>query len=78
MPATPERTRCRVIRLTVPGGVLARPPRLPRTILFLHKADRRSVQQDGARVTKRVREILGPTVELGILLTSLRDVLKSL
>jgi len=65
-------------RLCVEGGVLTVRTDLERRILCLNKADLRSVKQDGARVAGHVREILGPDAVPKIVLTSVKDVLKSL
>ena len=64
-------------RLLAPDGPLACRPDLERRALLLHKADRNSIRQDGARVAGQVRakwpEGRPPPK---ILLTSIRDFLR--
>lgn len=66
-------------RLAGPEGLLRVDEPGERRILLLNKADRPSVRQDGARVTKEVRARLGEEArELKIILTSVRDFLRRL
>ncbi len=66
-------------RLVRPGGLLD-PEALPgRTILFLNKADRRSVQEDGARICRALRPRLGRAASrVRIVLSSVRHALRRL
>lgn len=57
-------------------AVLAALPAIDRRVLFLHKADRRSVRRDGARVARRLRELAGGDGRPRIVLSSVRDYLK--
>lgn len=61
-------------RLAGPEGLLRIHEPGDRRILLLNKADRHSVRQDGARITKEVRARLGEEArELKIILTSVRN-----